>query len=317
MGGSARGRAGRRLQGGLRQCPGELVGAWRKSRRVQETRLREIDLLRFQTAELAKAGLSVEEEKSLLGEQRLLSRAEEILRSAGASAHALRNDGDEPDAGMLVAQAGAQLAGLVGVDETLDSIIAAVSDVQHQVTEVARDLHAYLESIAVDPARLQVVDDRLRLYTDLVRKYGGSTGAAVAYLAQATERLATLENVEEDLVRLEEARAAQAARALELAATLTEERRKAAPLLEQAVGAQLADLGMVSAALRVDLSSHSGMGRAAADRRGLRGIPPGGQSWPTASQSEPHRLRRRAVSRASRYQMRPRRRRREGDPGLR
>lgn len=236
----------------------EAGGRLEESRRVQQTRLREIDLLRFQTAELAKAGLSVEEEKSLLGEQRLLSRAEEILRSAGASAHALRNDCDEPDAGMLVAQAGAQLAGLVGVDDTLDSIIAAVSDVQHQVTEVARDLHAYLESIAVDPARLQVVDDRLRLYTDLVRKYGGSTGAAVAYLAQATERLATLENVEEDLVRLEEARAAQAARALKLAATLTEERRKAAPLLEQAVGAQLADLGMAAAALRVDLSSHPG-----------------------------------------------------------
>jgi DNA repair protein RecN (Recombination protein N) len=229
-----------------------------EGRRVQETRLREIDLLRFQVAELAKAGLSVEEEKSLLGEQRLLSRAEEILRSAGAAAHHLRNDSDEPDAGILVARAGAQLAGLVGVDQSLDAIIAAVSDVQHQITEVARDLHGYLENIAVDQARLQVVDDRLRLYTDLIRKYGGSTGVAVAHLAQATERLAALENVEEDLARLEKARAAQAARALELAATLTDARRKAAPLLEQAVNAQLADLGMVSAALHVDLRSHPG-----------------------------------------------------------
>ena len=229
-----------------------------EGRRVQEARLREIDLLQFQVAELTKAALSVEEEKSLLGEQRLLSRAEDIVRSAGEAAHQLRNDGDGPDAAMLVAQAGAQLAGLAGVDELLDAIAAAVTDVQYQITEAARELHGYLENIAVDPARLQVVDDRLRLYTDLGRKYGGSTEAVVAHLAQASERLAALEEGAEDLVRLEAARAAQAARALDLAAALTDARRDAAPLLEQAVGAQLADLGMVVAALHVDLRSNPG-----------------------------------------------------------
>jgi DNA repair protein RecN (Recombination protein N) len=239
-----------------------------ETRRIQETRLREIDLLRFQVAELTKAELSLEEEKSLLGEQRLLSRAEDILRRAGEAAHQLSNDSDEADAGMLVAQAGAQLAGLAGVDEVLDAITAAVTDVQYQITEVGRELRGYLENIAVDPARLQVVDDRLRLYTDLVRKYGGSTETAVAHLTQSTQRLGDLEDVEEDLVRLEEARAAQAARALELAAALSDARRSAVLLLEQAVGAQLTDLGMVSATLHVDLRSNpawDGLRRTGAD----------------------------------------------------
>ena len=63
-----------------------------------------------------------------------------------------------------------------------------------------------MDRVTVDPARLQAVDDRLRLYTDLARKYGGSTEAAVAYLDEATARLALLEQGEEDLARLEEAR---------------------------------------------------------------------------------------------------------------
>jgi len=80
----------------------------------------------------------------------------------------------------------------------------------------------------------------------------------VAHLAQAKARLDSLEHGEEDLARLEEARAAAAARALELAASLTAKRAEAAPRLEQAVAAQLSDLGMPSAALIVDLRTGSG-----------------------------------------------------------
>ncbi len=49
-----------------------------------------------------------------------------------------------------------------------------------------------------------MVDERLRLYTDLARKYGGSTEAAVAHLESAESRLASLEEGEDDLSRLED-----------------------------------------------------------------------------------------------------------------
>ena len=55
----------------------------RDSSRDEESRLREIELLRFQVDELAAAELSVQEEESLLGEQRLLARAEEVLEPQG------------------------------------------------------------------------------------------------------------------------------------------------------------------------------------------------------------------------------------------
>jgi DNA repair protein RecN (Recombination protein N) len=229
-----------------------------EAQRSRDARLREIDMLRYQVAELSEARLSAPEEMALLAEQRVLSRAEDILRSVGIAAGLLASDDDQPDAGTLVAQAGAQLAGLAGVEDALDAVSSTLTGVQYQIEELSRELRGYLDRVSVDPVRLQEVNDRLRLYTDLARKYGGSTATAVAHCAESALRLAALENTEEGLTRLEEARAAQAARALEMAAALSDRRRRAAPLLEKVVAAQLADLGMVDATVPVVVVSRAG-----------------------------------------------------------
>jgi DNA repair protein RecN (Recombination protein N) len=247
-----------RLAGEFRSAYEQARDAARRleqGRREQDSRLREIDLLRFQAGELKEAQLSLEEEEALLAEQRLLSRAEEVLRGTGEAAALLRSEGDQTDAGGLIVQAGAHLAGLAGVDAVLDTMHAAITDIQYQVAELARELHGYAARVSVDPGRLEVVNERLRLYTDLGRKYGGSTEAAVARLGEAAERLADLEDKVEDLARLQEARATHSTRALELAADLSGRRREAAPLLEQAVASQLADLGMPLAKVHVDVQT--------------------------------------------------------------
>jgi len=54
------------------------------------------------------------------------------------------------------------------------------------------------------------------------------------------------------------ARATDVARALELATALSDRRRRAAPLLEEAIAAQLADLGMVEAKVPVMVETRQG-----------------------------------------------------------
>jgi DNA repair protein RecN (Recombination protein N) len=240
-----------------------------EARRSQEVRLREIDLLRFEVGELSEARLSVAEERALLAEQRVLARAEDILRSAGAAAGLLAGDGDQPDVGALLAQAGALLAAVAGVDGALDAIASGLTEVRYQIAELSRELRSHLDQISVDPARLQEANDRLRLYTDLARKYGGSTVAALTRGEEAARRLAVLENIEEGLGRLEEGLGAQIAYALEAAASLSDRRRQAAPLLEQAVAAQLADLGMVKARVPIVVET----------REGWEGLTESGADW--------------------------------------
>ena len=254
------------------ELAGEYRGAYERARdasrrlaeshRNEQVRAREIELLRFQVGELGQAQLSVDEEASLEAEQRLLSRAEDILQNTALAAAGLRSDGDgagdEPDASGLVGQAIGHLTPLAGVDPALDRVISALADAEYQLIDLARELHGYADRVLVDPGRLEAVNTRLRLYTDLARKYGGTTGAAVTRLTEARERLEGLEFGEEDLVRLEEARAAQAARALALAGRLTEQRKRSAPRLQEAIAGELADLGMPSATLKVDIRTREG-----------------------------------------------------------
>ncbi len=226
-----------------------------ESLRARSERLRDIELLRFQTAELEAARLSLEEEAALLTEQRVLSRAEDLQRSLGLAAEILKSNGSDTDAAGMLAQAAALTGGLATVGPEVDALATALREAHYGITELSRELRHYVDRVNVDPARLQAVDERLRLYTDVGRKYGGSTEAAVDYLHVAAGRLALLEEGEEDLSRLERQAAESRAQALKLAEELSAARGRAAPALERAVAAQLDGLGMTSAVLTVALET--------------------------------------------------------------
>jgi DNA repair protein RecN (Recombination protein N) len=222
---------------------------------TQQARLREIDLLRFQVDELSEATLSADEEESLSSEQRLLARAEDVVRGAGAAAALLRSEDDQADVAGLLLQAGGYLAALSGVDPTLDALTSSLTALQYELSELAREMRGYAARVSVDPGRLEMTNERLRRYMDMARKYGGSTDSALAHLADGAVRLAELEAKEEDLGRLEEAGTLHSSVALELAGALSARRRRAVPLLEEAVATQLADLAMPSARVSIDLQT--------------------------------------------------------------
>ncbi len=236
----------------------ETARALEDARQSQEGRLRELRLLRYEVDELTTAGLSRAEEQALTTEQRLLAGAEDLLQAVGLAAGLLSAETDDPDATGLVAQASAHLVHVADIDEHLDDLARSLQELQYGLSELARELHAHVGTITVDPERLQTVDDRLRLYSDLARKYGGSTDAALRHLELSQERLALLERTEEDLFGLEEARAARCALALDLAAQLSRRRGEALPSLENTVRRELQDLGMPQATFAVILREREG-----------------------------------------------------------
>lgn len=229
-----------------------------RGREGVEERGREASLLAYQVEELEAAALATDEEAALEAEQRLLARAEEVVRACGEAAAHLRGDDAAPDAGSLVAAARGRLAAVAGVDPAVDRLADTLDEVAELVDDVSRGLHSYVAGLEVDPARLALVDERLRVYADAARKYGGSTEAALAYLQDARARLNDLEHGTLDLDsltrRLEEWRA----RCLNLAADISGRRVEAARRLEEAITAELADLGMKDGRVLVRVGSRSG-----------------------------------------------------------
>jgi DNA repair protein RecN (Recombination protein N) len=208
-------------------------------------RAREVDLLRFQIDELDAARLEDPAEDVALGEEEdRLSDADAARAAAGAAHDALVEDGGAADA---VATALGALAGR----PALAPFEPRLRALQAEVAEAAADLRAAAEGLDEDPERLAELRARRQLLRDLQRKYGETLADVLRYGDEARARLAELESHDVRVGELEAERTA-VVRALEAAAaTVAEQRRKAAPALARAIESHLRELALPRASVEV------------------------------------------------------------------
>ena len=208
-------------------------------------RAREVDLLRFQVAEIEAAAIAGPgEEAALAAEQAALDDADAAREAAAAAYEALAGDGAAADS---VGRAGAVVAGrpaLATFEERLRSL-------QAEVTEAAADLRIAAETIEADPERLAALNQRRQVLRDLRRKYGETLGEVLAFAEQARARLAELVTHDQRVAELEAERATVVADAATAAAAVAGARRLAAPGLAEAVEAHLRELALPSARFEV------------------------------------------------------------------
>ena len=208
-------------------------------------RARELDLARFQRAELDAAAVDDPDEESVLEvlEDTLAGAVEH--RTAGAHAHdTLAGDGGARDA---VAAAAAALAGRAPYAELADRL----ADVLAELDDVGSAVRDTAEQIADDPQRLEEVRARRQLLHDLRRKYGDTLADVQRFHRDVAERVDTLERYEERAAAIDAERGAAVAAAEAEAAAVLAARRAAAPQLGAAVTERLRALAMPDAVLDV------------------------------------------------------------------
>jgi DNA repair protein RecN (Recombination protein N) len=211
-------------------------------------RAREIDLYRFQVAELDAAALTVaDEDEALAREHDELADADAHREAAATAVDALSSDGGALD---LVAGAAAALvdrAPFAEIDERLRGLAA-------ELTDVTAELRDRGEGIEQDPERLASIRERRQLLRDLRRKYGESLEDVLAYADEARGRLAELESHDERAraLDIERQNAVEAER--RAAQVVGDARRAAAPRLASAIEEQLATLAMDAAQVEVSVS---------------------------------------------------------------
>ncbi len=216
------------------------------------SRARELDLLRFQVAELSAASLdSVDEEAEL-------DQLEDVL--AGAVAHR--------EAGQAAL---AMLADDLGTIDTLGSAIAAlggrapfdaISDrlrgIAADLSDTTDDLRHLTEDIEEDPERLVEIRQRRQMLRDLRRKYGDTLADVIEFHTAIAERLEELETYDARAEALDLDRARALADEAAAAAAVGAARRAAAPQLGRAVQEHLRELAMPHAELAVSVGEDPG-----------------------------------------------------------
>jgi len=213
-------------------------------------RAREADLLRYQLGEVDAAEVRVGESAELEAEAERLANAEALRDAALSAWQGLAGD-DELGAATALGAAARAVAGPGRHDAALGELAERAAALAAEVGDLASSLRAYTEQVLVDPERLGAVHARIALLRDLERKYGGDEAAVLVFAEQARAKLAELEGGAVRSGELE-AEARDLRRHLaKLGGTLSAERSAAAGRLAAALQAELADLAMPHAAVRV------------------------------------------------------------------
>lgn len=227
------------------------------------------DLLTFQLKEIEELAPVAGEETLLEQERGRLRHAERLSLATRGAAERIY-DGDEAICDAL-ARIASDLENVAEVDGSLSPLARAVESARSELADAARALGRYADGIEVNPARLAEVEERLFRLEKLLRKHGPTAADVVVqkeHLARELEGLAGSSDRIEALAADRErffVKAAAAARGL------SKRRRDAAEKLADAIGRELAELGMGRAKIVVDVAPLSGAAASgAADVDGAR-----------------------------------------------
>jgi DNA repair protein RecN (Recombination protein N) len=218
----------------------------------ERSRARELDVLRYEIAEIETAAPSVGESAALTAEALELENAESNAAAISAALEALSGD---RGAAELLSEAGSALAGAGSPDAALKGLSERLGVTAIEVADVASEL----SRVVTEPDRdaLEAVRRRLEVVARVKRKYGHDEEAVLDYVAAARRRVEELADATTDLERLQRARDEEFERAAELAGRLSDLRAAGAPRLAHEMEGLLADLALGGARFAVSLASRS------------------------------------------------------------
>ena len=240
--------------------------AWRQAqqavqtaRNAQDSLSREQERLAWQIGELDKLAPALDEWDELNSHHTRLSHAQALIDAGQNAIGSL--DGDEASrlgkatgALGLLSQAITQLQDQAHVEPEFQSIAEVLQSSLAQAEDAAHSLQTYLRKTDLDPDRLKELDQRMSQWLSLARRYKRPPEELAALLASWKQELNALEAAS-DLEGLEaQEKSASLAYQTE-AKKLSQQRKKAAPKLAQAVTSAMQNLGMQGGRFEVTLIS--------------------------------------------------------------
>lgn len=156
------------------ECYGQVQALQDRIRSLQamnEKRAEREDFLRFQLREIEDAGPAAGEDTTLQEEKKRLSNIQKLMESSARAHDRLYGKSScvlEELRGVI-----ADIREIKKIDTTLSLSEQDMENLYYQLEDAALTLRDYTKHAALDPARLEAIDDRLELLGRLKRKYGG------------------------------------------------------------------------------------------------------------------------------------------------
>lgn len=164
----------------------------------ESERLREIDLLSFQTNELYDTDVKVGEEETLESERTALLSFEKVFLLLNKAKVLLSGD-ENTDGGVeAVDSAMNSVQKAAEYNSEYEQIAESISDVYYNLCDCADSIGDAIDSLESDPQRLEEIEERLDLLNRLSRKYNCPCDELPDVAEQMQKRLDELINLDKN-----------------------------------------------------------------------------------------------------------------------
>ena len=207
-------------------------------------KLRRMETLKYQIAEIEKADLEAGEDDALEERRKILQNAEKLSNGMETAVECLYGGDDSDGAAGLLAQAEYALARLAKFSDSFSDMHDRVADLMYQVQDVAEEVRDARDDLSYSADELEQIESRLDVIHKLRRKYGVTCEDILAYLDKAKKELDDIEFADDHLERLKKNLKKAEKTAWEAAKALRENRKETAKYMSQRILTELSQLDM-------------------------------------------------------------------------
>ena len=217
-------------------------------------RAQRIDMLNWQTKEIATAELKSGEDEELEQQIMVLANSEKIAKAVNRAYLLLEQDNDGVSGVLsMLAEVKRELEIAVRYDPRVEGQLVGVSNALDQLEESCMDLRVYGDDIEFNPQYLNQLQQRVDVIYKLKKKYGTTIDEIIAYYEQAILELEEINNYDQTFTKLSKKQQGLELTLTKIANELDKLRKESSHELSKQVCKQLADLGMTNATFLIEV----------------------------------------------------------------
>ena len=221
-----------------------------------------LDLLRFQTQELDALALEKNEYQKLNEQHARLAHAEKLTSTVQLSLDELYSN-DDSNIQSNLSQVIASLQNLAEVDDKLNPVVDLLQEALVQIDEGVSQLNSYGDSLELNPAELESVEQRLEVILDLARKHHVEPAALSELHQQLSNELSDIDHADERLIELRNEYKTLEQTYQNSASALRSSRNKSAKKLNKEITTAMQTLGMSGGQFIIEISQYDNDKRSA------------------------------------------------------
>ena len=212
----------------------------------EESRLREMDFIRYEIEEIENARLKEGEKEELSSRYRLFLNAKKITESLSIAYSAVDSD--------FISRALKEVESVASYDDRLSTIRDQLFDADSILSDINREITSYMDDLSFDEEEYSQMEERLDVIHNLEAKYGGSLDQIFTNREEKQNRLEELEDYDGAKKRTEEEFYRVSDRLEHLSERLSEMRKHTAKELTEKIKEGLNDLNFIDVEFSMEFS---------------------------------------------------------------